>query len=53
MLPATLTCLQSLLLPVLCRVFASALSASNRAQAFAFTYGILPCANAFLVVAQV
>ena len=27
-------------------------AASNRAQAFAFAYGILPCANAFLVVAQ-
>ena len=52
MLPATLTCLQSLLLPVLARVFASALCASDRAQAFAFAYGILPCANAFLVVAQ-
>lgn len=51
-LPATLTCLQSLLLPVLARVFASALCASDRAQAFAFAYGILPCANAFLVVAQ-
>lgn len=51
-LPAALGALQSLLLPILCRTFTAAFGGTDQAQGFAFVYGILPCANSVLVIAQ-
>ena len=51
-LPAALVSLQSLSLPVLCRVLCSTLGGNPSEQGFAFVYGILPCANSAFVIAQ-
>ena len=52
-LPILLVTGQTFILPILCRVITVALKGTATAQAFSFVYGILPCANAALVLASI